>query len=597
MLYIETAQQLKDNLHLISGSSRLGLDTETTGLDPLLSKIRLIQISSGVETLVIDVFKVGKDAVSSTLRPILESKDILKVLHNAKFDLKFIKHHLAIDVERIVDTMMASILLQGGITPTEWSDEKQKKVKIKGFHGLGQVSERYLGIKVDKEEQLSDWSGSLTKKQIEYAAKDAEVMLPLCDALIVKLRENKLTRCAKLEFEAVLPTAWLELCGFYLDFDQWLKVAEANRDKSYEVEEEICKELSAVIEQGSLFSEASINLNSPVQVQKYFKAYGIPMPDSTREFFLTPLQDKYPLIKKFIEYKGLSKAYSAFGPNYEKFINPVSGRIHADFMQGGTGTGRYATSGPNLAQIPADHDHRNCFKAEKGNKLIVSDFSQEELRLLAEFSGDKAFRQAFVDGDDFHKATAAQIFNISLDKVSKSDRDLAKRMNFLLTYGGGAERFALSAGIPVIEAERIMQTYFRTFKSVDKYLKYQQFQVVQSRKARSVSGRLGKYDFDFNDWKSKSHAQREAANFPMQASGADILKRAIRIFYDVAKPYQPHVKLVNLIHDEIIVESPADLVEEMTEKLESAMKQSWYESIHNVDIKVDTTIMDYWQKG
>lgn len=591
MIYIETAQQLQDNLHIIHNEPVLGVDCETTGLNALRDSLRLLQIGSSHSRLIIDVFKVGKAAVSEMVGPVLADDTVSKTFHNAKFDVKFIKYHLGVDVERIFDSYLASLIISGGIVP-KGDDGK----KVKGFHKLDSVVDRYLGIKLDKTLQKSDWSGSISQEQLEYAEKDVEVLFPLRDVLIEKLAENKLRRCAKLEFEAILPTAWMELNGFYMDFDQWMQVAKDQEEKSYIAEEEIIKELQEVVEQGSLFG-STINLNSHQQVQKYFRAYGIPMPSSTKEFFLLPLVAEYPIIGKYLDFKGYNKAYTAFGENYKEFIEPTTGRIHADFMQIGAGTGRYATAKPNLAQIPSDKAHRNCFKAEDGYKLVIADFSQEELRLLAEFSGDKAFRQAFLDGDDFHKSTAAQIFKIPLDKVVKSDRDLAKRMNFLLTYGGGAPKFAMSAGIPVEEAEAIMKSYFSTFKSVDRWLKYQQNQVLNSREARSVSGRVGKYDFDYSDWGSRSHAQREAANFPMQASGADILKRAMRVFYNTTKHLHPLVKLVNIVHDELIVECPDELVQDVSEMLESSMRQSWKESVHHVDIKIDTTILQYWEKG
>lgn len=592
MRIIETAQQLEDNISLLHEQPVLGLDCETEGLDPLQDRLRLIQIGPKEERLIIDVRKVGTEATAHHLKPFLESKEVVKILHNAKFDAKFIKHWLGVDVERIFDSYITSLLIEGGIVP---KDENGKK--IKGFHKLDAVVKRHLGEDMDKTLQTSDWSGDISVEQLKYADNDVEKLFPLRDVLVERLREEKLIRCAKLEFDAILPTAWMELNGFYLDFDEWMRVADEQKVKADEMEQLIFKELAPVVDQGSLFGECNINLGSHIQVQKYFRLLGIPMPSSTKEAFLTPLAKDWPIIEKFIEYKGFDKAYTAFGDKYKKFINPVSGRVHADFMQIGAGTGRYATAGPNLSQIPSDDAHRHCFKAEKGNKLIISDFSQEELRLLAEFSGDKAFRQAFKDGDDFHKATAANIFKIPITEVTKSNRDLAKRMNFLLTYGGGAKRFALVAEIPVEEAEKIMSAYFSTFKSVDRWLKYQQYQVLLSRQARSVSGRVAKYVFDSNNWGETSHAQRMAANMPMQASGADILKRALRLLYDSTKQYHPDVKLVNIVHDEIIVEAPEELVPEVTEKLESAMKQSWYESVKHVDIKVDTNVLDYWHKG
>lgn len=592
MLYIETAQLLRDNIHLISNAKVLGLDTETTALDPYKGKIRLIQLSDGTNTLVIDVFKVGKQAVSEVLKPILENKDIVKVLHNSKFDIKFIKYHLNIDVERIFDSMLASIMLEGGILP---KDEKNKI--IKGFHGLGQVSERYLGVEVDKDEQKSDWSGTLSENQIKYAGNDAEVMPPLRLVLIEKLKEANLLRCAKLEFEAVLPTAWLELNGIYLDFDEWTKVAEDNLNESYKYAELVYQELKDVIPQGALFGEPSINLDSPAQVQKYFRDYGIPMPDSTKEEFLTPLKDYYPIIKNFIEYKGKVKAHSSFGENYRKFLNPVTGRIHADFKQIGAETGRYAPSSPNLAQIPKDKEHRNCFKAEEGNIYVISDYGQQELRLLADFSQDKNLLQVFNSGKDLHIATAAHIFKKDIEQVTHEDRDMAKRMNYLLTYGGGANRFSRTANVPQWQAQEIIDDYFKAFKGVKRWLNYQKNQVLNTRESRSMFNRLTKYKFDINNGRERSGVQRNAANMPLQSSAADILKIALRIFYDLSKNYQKDIRLVNIIHDEIIVETKKELLDEATDFLVTAMQKAWTDNIKSVGITTDVKVLPHWEKG
>lgn len=585
MIYIDTPQKLTDNLHYLENQPILGLDCETTGFSPLDCELRLIQVSTGKFTLVIDAFKIRKDFIAEQLKPYLESKEVVKILHNAKFDLKFIKHKLKIDVERIFDSYLASLIIEGGISMP------------KGYHGLDQVAQRYLGLDVDKTEQKSDWSKELSESQLEYAAKDVEVLFPLREKLIEVLKEWGLIKCAKLEFEAVLPTAWLELCGFYLNIDQWIKLADENLIKAQEIAESIYEDLQPVIPQTNLFGAGTINLNSPQQVQKYFRAFGVPMPDSTREYLLNPLVNSYPIVGKLINYKKTIKASGSFGEKYREFISPVTGRVHADFMQIRAETGRYGVARPNLNQIPSDQKHRNCFQAEEGNKLISNDFSQEELRILADFSGDKKFRKVFQMGEDFHKATAALIFDIPVENVSKDQRDLAKRMNFGLTYGIGAAKFSMTAGISEDAAKIIIDKYFGTFKTVKTWINYQKFQVVQRGYSRSASGRITKYNFDRADRQAVASAQRNAVNMPMQATGADVLKRSLRIFYDESKVHHNNIKLVNIVHDEINLEVKESLAEEMAEMLKVCMIKAGSEFIQDVEVKVDCSIMDKWQKG
>lgn len=581
MIYIQTEEELKKNIHILDSNSVLGTDVETTSLDPLTGELRLLQIGTSEETLVIDCFKIRKEIVAKYVRPYLESLEIVKILHNAKFDVKWVKHHLGIDIERIFDSYLASLLIEAGLG------------KPKGYHKLEQVVKRYLDKDMDKTEQMSNWGGELSMRQIEYAAYDVSVLFPLREAMIPVLKEMGLIRVAKLEFEAVLPTAWLELCGFYLDIDQWMKVAEDNLAKSYIIADEIYKDLEPVLTQGTLFGEATINLDSHQQIQKYFRLLGVPMPDSTREFYLTPLQDEYQIVKKLLEYRGCKKAFTSFGEKYKQYVHPRTGRIHADFMALRSETGRYGTAGPNLAQIPSDKYHRNCFRAEEGNSLICNDFSQEELRILADFSGDKKFIALFHSGADFHQATASEVFGVPVEAVTKDQRTFAKRLNFGVVYGIGAAKFSMTAGIPLSEAETIIKAYFEKFKTVKRWLNYQKYQVLQTGYSRSGSGRMTKYEWNEA---TQYKAQLNACNMPMQATGADILKRALRIFYDTSKHFHHRIKLVNIVHDEIIVEAPDDIVQEVAEMLRDCMVTAGEEYIQAVPVRADISVMKVWNK-
>lgn len=582
MILVNRPEDLKN---IFENKPVLAVDTETTGFCPFQNKLRLIQISNGEETLVIDLFKTNNEAVGEFLRPVLESQDSVKIFHNAKFDIKFLWKQLNIRPERIFDTMLASSIIEAGVK------------RQKGFHGLEQVAQRYLGVELTKDEQTSDWSGELSKSQLEYAANDVKHLFALREKMIKHLKDYKLTRCAKLEFDAVLPTAWIELSGFYLDLNEWNEVAEGHLAAANEAASKIYQALEPVVEQTNLFGEPAINLNSHVQIQKYFRALGVPMPDSTREFLLTPLAKEYEIVQWLLDYRGHIKAHGTFGESYRQFINPITGRIHANFIQSVAETGRYAVSNPNLNQIPADKAHRNCFKAQEGNTLISNDFSQEELRILADVSNDKKFQDLFASGVDFHTSTAAKIFNMDLDKVTSEERNLAKRCNFGITYCIGPEKLGLSAGIPATEAQLIINNYFQTFKGVKRYMDFQKAQVLRTHYSRSASGRMMRYEFDDGDRKAASQAQRNAVNGPIQATGADILKRSLRLFYDSAKDLTDVVKVVNIVHDEINVEVPDCMVDEIKEKLTTAMVAAGSEFVKNVEIKVDSKVSKKWDKG
>lgn len=322
MKIIERESELRD---IFTNSEVIGVDTETTELDPYTSKLRLVQLSDGSNTQVIDVFKTGLEPVGKYLKPILENKERRKVLHNAKFDIKFIKQKFDVDIENIFDTFLGSTLIQAG--------EKLEKGESKGYHGLGQVAKRHANIDLNKDEQLSDWSGILSDDQIMYAVRDAESLPAIRLGQIELLKESKQTRAAKLEFDAVLPVAWQELSGFYLDMDEWSKLADTYKPLADEAQAKIFAELEPYIEQGSLFEDIKINLDSVQQVQKYFKLAGVPLPTSTKKFELTALANDYPLVQWLLDYRGNNKAQRDFGENFREFINPITGRIHPDVWQ------------------------------------------------------------------------------------------------------------------------------------------------------------------------------------------------------------------------------------------------------------------------
>lgn len=587
MNYITEPSQLADRIKLFQDySNPVGVDIETTGLDPYTAELRTIQLSDGKDTIVIDVRHVGKEAVAHNLNYMLANSGKIKIFHNAKFDLKFLKHHLGAEVDGIFDSYLSSLMLEGGLR------------KPKGFHGLGQVSERYTGEALNKDEQRSDWSGELSDSQLRYAAKDAEILLPVREAMVEKLKEKALIRCAKLEFDCLMPIVWLELSGFYLDFEQWLKIAEGNRVKADEVYDKVCEILAPFIEQQNLFGTFDINLNSVAQVNEFFLKAGVPMPESTKEWLLTPLVDEYPLVKYLLEFRGYDKANTAFGENYREFVNAVTGRIHADFMQIGASTGRFSCSNPNLQQIPQDSTHRNCFRAEEGNTLLSLDYSQIELRILADLAKDDNAIEAFKSGVDYHTAMAIKAFKLDPTKpVSSEHRTFAKRLNFGIPYGIGPQKFSMQVGLSQVEGQQIMSDYFKAVPKIKRWLDYQKYRVLKEFNARSVSGRLALYECeDLDDFKTRGQMQRYACNFPIQASSADITKRAMRIAYDRLKDYRDRIKFVNVVHDEMNFEVPLDLVETVQPIIHKSMVEAGEEFIHLTPVNVDSKTSEVWKK-
>lgn len=598
----ETLKKACDDL---KKATALGFDVETTELDPYRGELRLVQLSDGRATKVIDLRAFGgsresgvgsrerDEGISKSVKALRENPELaplkellsstkqVKIAHNAKFDTSWVRHHLGVEVGGIYDTYLASILIAAG--------EGDRR------HGLADVVQFFLGRTLDKTEQVSDWSANeLSQSQIEYAAKDAAIMPEVKAKLDERIVADGLADVLELENECVMPIAQMELNGFYLDADRWREQLA----KVSKVQERTARELqhllSAGVAQASLFGAPQINLDSVDQVTNALLNLGVPVPNTTRAWELQPLAAEYPVVGKLLEYRAAAKASQSFGENILEFIEPATGRIHADFRQIGAPTGRFACSRPNLQQIPHEEEYRRCFRAPDGRKLVIADYSQIELRILADFSGDTNFINAFVSGQDFHATTAAQVFGIKTEDVTPDQRSFAKRLNFGVVYGIGASRFASMTGLTQSQAEETLRRYFATYPRMDDWLRNAARNVLTERSARTASGRLARMTFDPNDRSSVGAAQRYAKNMPIQGTSADILKRALRLLHDDIRGTS--AMLVNIVHDEIVVECDAADAETAAAKLESAMLRAGEQFVSKVPIKVDVHAADDWTK-
>jgi intein/homing endonuclease len=250
---------------------------------------------------------------------------------------------------------------------------------------------------------------------------------------------------------------------------------------------------------------------------------------------------------------------------------------------------------PNIQQVPHAFDMRRCFRAPEGRKLVDADYSQIELRILADFTGDPGFVDAFQSGADLHRTTAAQVFNVKSEDVTKEQRDFAKRLNFGVVYGIGARRFALLTGLKESEAEDLLRRYFSTYRDLDAWLREAGNKAVRERTApRTVAGRLFRFNFDPEDRQAASLAHRGGKNSPIQGSSADIIKRALRLLHDRLKG--TGAAIVNVVHDEIVVECAADEADEMAEVVKQAMCDAGEEYVKAVPVKVEAAVTDEWVK-
>ena len=279
---IKDAETLREACETLKTEDFLGFDTETTELDPYEGNIRLVQLSNGRDTKVIDLMPFSEMGDLKTLpeleplRELLAAPKPIKIAHNAKFDAKWVCHHLGTDIGGIFDTLLASQIIAAG-------DQDRR-------HNLAEVANFFLGIEVDKSEQVSDWSApELSESQIQYAAKDAAIMVGLREKVVERLKQDEFVKVAKLEFDCVMPIAQMELNGFYLDEARWREQLEKVKKEQAVVALELQQMLSAGVAQASLFGITEINLDSQAQVTDALKNLGVPVPETTRGWQLQPL--------------------------------------------------------------------------------------------------------------------------------------------------------------------------------------------------------------------------------------------------------------------------------------------------------------------
>jgi DNA polymerase-1 len=335
-----------------------------------------------------------------------------------------------------------------------------------------------------------------------------------------------------------------------------------------------------------------LNLNSPQQIADAFRSLGIELAD-TRVWTL--LKVNHPAARLLLEYRELQKKLGTYLETYPSFIHPKTGRIHANFLQCRVPTGRLACTSPNIQQVPHEDEFRSCFVAEPGNMLVIADYSQIELRILAEFSEDPSFIRAFREGEDLHQVTAATMFGVKKDEVTKEQRSAAKRINFGLAYGRGAKSLSAQLGTDEERARLLIDEYFANYPKVQRYLQETANEAMRTRTLRTLSGRVRKFgDPSRLNSMAKGAMRREAMNYPIQGTSADIAKLALGYIREELEGLD--VQLINCIHDEFVAECRQDLAEEVAEKTKAAMKRAGGVLLKNVPVEVEAAVSPEWRK-
>ncbi|MCL8537084.1 DNA polymerase I [Chryseobacterium gallinarum] len=547
-------------------------DTETTSLNELEAELVGMSFSYKKGLAYYIPLSENRDEVLETLeifRPFFEKEDLLKVAHNLKFDYKILKQYDITVKGAMFDTMIAHYLLNPD-----------------GRHGMDYLSEVYLNYKPvsietiigKKGKKQGNFRDADLRTQTDYAAEDADITFQLYELFAPQLKKENLEELFyNIEMPLMEVLAKMELTGISLD-EKWLA------QESIDLENDL-RQLEVKIFE---LSGEEFNMNSPKQLGEilFEKMQLDPKAKKTKtgqyatsEDVLQKLASKHEIIKHILEYRTYQKLKSTYVDALPSQIDQSDNRVHTNFSQTTAATGRLASVNPNLQNIPIrtlrGQQIRGAFVSGEGSKIISADYSQIELRLIAEISGEENMIKAFQDGEDIHASTAAKLFKIPLEEVSKTQRSQAKTVNFGIIYGQGAFALAEQTGLSRTEAKQMIEAYFETYPKLKEYMAEQVNKARQMGYVETILGRKRHLkDINSNNFVVRGHAERNAVNAPVQGSAADIVKIAMIKIHRELEEQQLRTKMLLQVHDELVFESPVDEIEAASELIKTEMENA-----------------------
>ena len=573
-------------------------DTETTSLDYMSARVVGVSVCCVAGEAAYIPFghdylgapeQLDQDYVLNALKPILEDPDIKKLGQNLKYDRNVLINH-GITLDGIQhDTMIESYVLNS----------------TGSRHDMDTLAEKYLGrTTIHFEDIAGKGAKQLTFNQIElekaapYAAEDADITLQLHEALFPRLAAEKglLEVYSNIDKPLVKVLSNMERRGAKVDANKLSKQSQ-----------ELATRISELEKEAYDLAGEEFNLSSPKQLQAiFFEKLELPVikktpkgQPSTAEPILQELALDYPLPKVILEHRSLAKLKSTYTDKLPLLINPGTGRIHTSYHQAVTATGRLSSSDPNLQNIPIRTAEgrriRQAFVAEPGYKLIAADYSQIELRIMAHLSQDKGLLDAFAHGEDVHKATAAEVFEVAVSEVSDDQRRKAKAINFGLIYGMSAFGLAKQINVARGEAQQYIDRYFERYPGVLDYMDRIRAQAHKDGFVETVFGRrLYLPDINARNKMLQQGAERTAINAPMQGTAADIIKRAMINVEKALSEADLDAKMIMQVHDELIVEVVESQAEQVAKLLEKEMMTA---ADLDVPLIVEAGIGDSWDEA
>lgn len=575
--------------------------------------MRLAQINTGRTIGVLDVFADNK-ALDYMLK-VSEDPSILKIFHNAKFDLSFLRVHAGrrVQFRNIFDTMLAEQVLTAG-----WCHPYLRKSELKKRaigYSLKDLVSRHLGQKLDKSLQTSDWGGELSAEQIAYASRDVEVLPHLYKIQKELLELNELTQVADLEFQTIPAIIEMELFGMPIDWS----LAETLRETKRQEYQRVLEETEQIVRKSQRSRQTTLtgtnasvdlNVNSPIQVLRYLQdKLGFEDLESSGVETLKSLD--HPVAAKFLELRTLEKHLN-FLDQLESF-GGGTGRLYPNYNQCQTATGRMSSYRYNQQQVPKRGSgavFRTLFRAQPGWKLVIADFSAIEMRVMAAVCQDPQMVEAIKAGVDLHKLTASKVLNKPLEEVTKEDRQQAKAVNFGFLYGMTSSTFQkyawLNYGVHLSkdQANKARKAFFELYPELKNWHWRQKLLIYHPEPFFMHSGRgifsvpaavqrtvLGRARYWAN-FRGKTLARpNEFYNSAIQGTSADITKQTLVELY-ATLPDSAH--LVGVVHDEILVEAPESIAEEVKELMLRTMQTVGSTMLEVIPVEAEAVVGDSW---
>lgn len=591
-IHLSTREQIREFVKKINALKEFCFDSETTSINPLDAELVALTFSWEKGTGYLIHFPESQKETKEILeivRPVFENPATLKIGQNMKFDIQVLANY-GIEVRGpLFDTMIAHYLLEPDMR-----------------HNMNLLSESYLGYSPVHIESLIGEKGNNQKnmrsvpvdKLMDYAVEDADVTYQLKGVFEPRIIAEGLGDLAEnIEMPLITVLATMERNGVILDLEDLKSITINLREDIISLEKEIYTmagtefNISSPKQLGDiLFVRLKLDDNARVSKTKQF---------ITNEEILQRLTNKHPIIEKVLEYRGLKKLLSTYVEALPLLVDKKTGRIHTSFNQAVASTGRLSSNNPNLQNIPVKdargREIRKAFVPEKGHIFFSADYSQIELRLMAHLSQDKSMIADFLSGNDIHAATAAKIFGVDINDVTREMRSRAKTANFGIIYG--ISSFGLSERLTIgrKEAKELIDGYFNSYPGVKIYMDES---INKAREVGYVTTMFGRKrylpDIHSRNQVVRGNAERNAINAPIQGSAADIIKIAMVKIYERMKTGKYKSKMILQVHDELIFEVISDEFEKLKEmvlfemsnavkldiplKVDWGMGNSWFEA-------------------